>query len=322
MVSVIVCTYNAKFEKIIFTLCSVLYQKNVMYEIIVADDNSDYTYFREIEDFFVKNSFSNYLLLGSSENRGTVKNFKNAVKYAKGEFVKGIGAGDLFYDEYCLFKIESEMQAQNCKIGFGLMQSYYFDEFWKLHLSDYFFPKNIRIVENKDNKKLWLDLVSGDSISGATLFFKKEYLLQHLTMIENSVKYVEDFIRILAAIEKEPFAMMNEFIIWYEHGEGISTSMRGKQIIKKDYILFCEYLKKRYHNNYYAKKYLWNNHICKIKNNFIRKFCLALFNPIFVYGKLVHKIFANKKISINKNAFLYRNDFIQYVLNESRVESA
>ena len=40
MISVIVCTYNANWEKTKNTLFSIIRQKNVIFEIIVTDDGS------------------------------------------------------------------------------------------------------------------------------------------------------------------------------------------------------------------------------------------------------------------------------------------
>ena len=46
--SVIVLTYNNKLEQILLTLKSILKQKGILYEIIIADDCSDVFYEKEL----------------------------------------------------------------------------------------------------------------------------------------------------------------------------------------------------------------------------------------------------------------------------------
>ena len=59
-VSVVVVTYNSPFEKLENTLQSVIWQENVDFEIIIADDGSKSFDKERVENWFLTNGFKDY----------------------------------------------------------------------------------------------------------------------------------------------------------------------------------------------------------------------------------------------------------------------
>ena len=76
-VSVVVLTYNAVWEKLRRTLDSIVVQRGLEFEIIVADDGSSVRSDDRITVFFAEKGFTAYKLVNAKENGGTVKNLFN-----------------------------------------------------------------------------------------------------------------------------------------------------------------------------------------------------------------------------------------------------
>ena len=109
-VSVVIAIYNSEWEKIRITLLSVLKQKNVSMQIVIADDGSERTYDKEINELMVQYDFKEYLVLNANENHGTVLNIANAMKHVNGRYTKTIAPGDYFFDESVLSRWVRFMQ--------------------------------------------------------------------------------------------------------------------------------------------------------------------------------------------------------------------
>lgn len=96
-VSVIVGAYRPDLHKMLLTLRSILLQKKCSYEIILTDDGSKENYFAEVKDFFARAPFSDYKLLPSEKNQGTVLNVWKALQVAQGEYIRLISPGDFMH---------------------------------------------------------------------------------------------------------------------------------------------------------------------------------------------------------------------------------
>ena len=162
-VSVVVLTYNAKWEKLRGTLESVLIQKGLEYEIIIADDGSSVRWDREICEFCDRYGFSNLKIVNDPQNGGTVRNLSNGVKESNGDYIKPIAAGDYLYDQYTLVKWFDFMKQNNAKISFGN--------------AVYFFEKSNEIkVLKKVNHPMQLSLYD-DNVDSRAFFVN--YLIEY-----------------------------------------------------------------------------------------------------------------------------------------------
>ncbi len=118
-ISVVVVTYHADWRKLKLTLLSVLRQKDIRYEIVIADDGSDDNHEQDILKLFGEYSFTDYKLDMHPENAGTVRNLLSGCRKAEGYYIKGIGQGDMLYDEHTLRDMVEYARVKNASVVFG-----------------------------------------------------------------------------------------------------------------------------------------------------------------------------------------------------------
>lgn len=252
--SILLLIYNSDLNSILLTLKSILLQEFKDYEVIIADDGSKQKWKNEIETFFSKYGFRNYVFAPDNENVGTVKNILRGLNYATGRFVKLIGAGDLLYNNKVLNEVYEVMMEGECSFLFGNMRSYQicdgmiinnnFNPPWCK--SPYSYNKRNRILENV--------IIEQDYISGASMFFETAYLRGKLKEIENIVKYVEDIIQVLILLQEEKIKYLSQCVVLYEVGSGISTSGKSNIRISEDSKNFWQYIYTNYKNDILIKK--------------------------------------------------------------------
>ncbi|MCI7040919.1 MAG: glycosyltransferase [Lachnospiraceae bacterium] len=228
LITVIICTYNSDWNKVERTINSVLGQTGVNIELIVADDGSNENFFEIIRKKIEKESIT-YQLITSENNQGTCKNLYNAIKHAKGRYVKDLGAGDCFYSCNSLAKWLQYMKKMKSKASFGQAVYYNHNE-----VND-----EIRIIERmhhpclmgiyyqgtsyKANQKQAY-LILDDFPEGVSYFAEKEVLEKYLEQLIDKVIYGEDNVYRLMVADGIQIDFYDEKLIWYDYGEGISTS--------------------------------------------------------------------------------------------------
>ena len=146
--TVIVVTYNSSWEKLRRTLNSILYQKKVKIELIIADDGSKNNWFRETTEY-IGNSIK-VLLLPSEQNMGTVKNIYRAALKASAPYIKTISPGDYFYSEYTVYKWLKYIVFNNSKVSFG-RAVYYSSQDGKINIINEM--KQITLANQKYNQQ-------------------------------------------------------------------------------------------------------------------------------------------------------------------------
>lgn len=234
-ITIIVLTYNSKWEKLVATLNSICYQKNVNMQIIVSDDGSKNNYYDELESFFKEHKISNYFLNLNKENKGTVKNIASTFHHIQGEFVKLISPGDLLYSDTTLKDMCDSLHSSKCSIGFGKILPYNYENKIEViplkrnPLCQFLYDNN-----NYKSKDIFLDyLVANDTIIGASIIFEREVFIKYMERIRGSLIYAEDFSLRLMVFDGFKIHFMKFFVIWYEYGHGISTtnnSVWGKRL--------------------------------------------------------------------------------------------
>lgn len=222
--SIIVATYNATTEQLKRTLTSILRQENAEFEIIICDDASKENHFTWIEQFFCGKGFDAYRLMASEENQGTVRNMLRGLKAAEGKYAKLIGAGDLLYCPTTLSDVQTFMEEEKIPCCFGLMQGFYMKEgrpVRVLRIS----PRDIMAYRYMDKEKIVRNLlVSEDWVSGAAIFATTEYYIKYISMLEGKVLYCEDWASALALVDDVYLRLYDRYVVWYEVGEGVSTT--------------------------------------------------------------------------------------------------
>lgn len=294
-ISVIVLNYNPDFDKLCATLNSILSQKDVSFEIIIADDCSKITFEEQIKELFAKHNFTDYKLVLHKENVGTVQNLYDAVKASTGEYIKPISPADFLYNEETLKNVISYMKANNARVLFGDMV--YYSKGEKTNVLNLKTPwcEQVYLSKNYNYKKvLKQQMIYYENISGAAVFYERNLMLEGLNFISNTVKFAEDAMLQYFATNEEKILYLPQFVIWYEYGLGISTNLEAgaSPRLVKDFYNFYNLLKKKYPKNKIIKRnaLLWN---LTYKNKRFLKLFIKLFGFDYI-------LFYIKRTSLKK----------------------
>jgi len=260
-ISIIVMIYNQPYTSVFSTLNSVIHQDFDDFEIIVADDCSKENPQEAVEEYFSKAGFTNYKIIVNSSNVGTVRNILGALEIADGTYIKTIGSGDLLYSSDTLRKLYEFSQLRDIDLAFGKVKTFSLEEG---HVTTRPFnapTKPEMYVNSQDHEVLFKQqVIWGDWIPGGSLFFRRDYLKDYLSMLatDYQVRYCEDFASTLVLLA-EPIDYFDEYIIWYEWGVGISNdgSAATRRKMYKDHSNFYAELKRRYRNNSTVTKAYW-----------------------------------------------------------------
>lgn len=316
----LVLTYNTNLDKLFLTLQSIMQQEFNEFEIIVSDDGSADNKYTEIEAYFKKNDFSNYRLVDNKQNQGTVKNILSGLQHVTGKYVKLIGAGDTFYDEHVMEKVYEFMEQNEYECCFGLIQGYQVDQQKKVEKLPYWHPFDIEAYrKNGKEDRITKNLVLySDNICGAAICYRKDFCIEYMNRIQQEVLYEEDIFQVLSAVEGRPIHLYDNYMIWYEIGEGVSTKKRSKfeELLRQDVERFYGMLYKQHQDNKYVKKRHRLVPFYKIKNLYLRTLLRFFANPhaiVYLAGTTIQKL---KKVHVPKNVqvgFLDRDDFWQSI---------
>lgn len=238
-VSVIVCTFNPDIDKLRKTLFSAICQQSIGFEIIIADDGSSCFDEKLIRDFFQSKNFEKYKIYISENNYGTVKNIYNGLLLAKGEYIYVISPGDYFYSQLTLYNLYSFCEKNKCKVCFGDAISYKTEK----GVNSFFksvFPKNKSIYDPESyNPKVALTgFFAKQQPIGASYFRDRKSAISYFKQIVDKVKYVEDYpTTAIYLLEGNRLFYCGEPVVWYEIGDGISTtnSKKWKDRIADDF---------------------------------------------------------------------------------------
>lgn len=237
-ITIIVMTYNSELEKLKETLASIIQQKGVSYNIIVADDGSSNFDKSAVELFFEEQNFNMYSIIQNEANIGTVENVRNAIKYVKSHYVKLISPGDFFYCKTSLKDILVYMKKNDCSVAFG--RSLFYTYNGAITLLNKFAPYNIlyykyrekRLLSKDNNNILKYYIKYLDLISGASTIAETKIVVEYLDKIHKKVHLAEDMILMLMVADGIRIGFFNEAFIYYEYGTGVSTNKKiGKENI-------------------------------------------------------------------------------------------
>lgn len=295
-VTVVIATYGANYEKLFKTIFSTYIQTDINYEIVIADDGTENFDVKRIMDWFDKVMFKNYQIIHQEENVGTVCNILKAVERAKGKYIKLISPGDYFYNTIVLKKMFDEMEQKKAVVGFGKAAGYTIDN--GLKLWEYKAPKVLEPYINEAYTKIKRNyLLYRDYILGASLIYDREVLLKYLNMIAGKIKYAEDATVILMVADGFVPCYIEQYVVWYEVGTGISTnaSANWTKRLKQDHIKCFEFISEKYPNESIA-------YDCIVGKKNISTIKIAVVKRLYyLYMKMV-----SSKSEHNKNIFMYK----------------
>ena len=224
-VSVVVTTYNSKWVKVLMTLRSILLQKNVKFQIVVADDGSTQNWFNEIVQLFNEYGFRDYVLISKCDNQGTLKNYLAGVHSCQGKYVKGIAPGDMLYGELALAGWHKYIIKQQAVVSFAQIANYKVVGSRQMTVVPaYAHPQNIEAYNAGGERLRETYLLCDDIATGVSMLCERETLVRYTEFLYDKVKYAEDNAYRLMIYDRVKTCWYDECSILYELGTGISTS--------------------------------------------------------------------------------------------------
>ena len=226
--SLVFLTYNARPGDVRESLESVICQKDVELEIVIADDGSKDNLKVKIESFFEEKSFTDYKLVLNPQNAGTVANLLSGLEAAEGEYTKTLSPGDRLCSEYAMRKWLDFMKLRDLTWSFSDAVYYHKDERGvDVVFSGEAAPQDLTpYIRKNENRCRWNYAVLGDIPVGATLLSKTDIQTAYCRRIrEAGVKYAEDNMWRLMMFEGITGTYYPEQTVMYECGSGISASV-------------------------------------------------------------------------------------------------
>lgn len=312
--TILVMTYNSDLYKLYLTLQSVFLQKFDGIQIVITDDGSKENHFKEIEEYFYKNHFKEYKLVGNKENKGTVQNLISGLKHVDGKYVKFISAGDTLFSESTVKRVYQYMEHIHSSVCFGLLQGYNGSK-TEIKYIPFQHPFDIEVYRKKNDKKILRNLVLySDNVCGAAICYRTDCAKNYMKKISKQVVYEEDIFQVLAAAEGTTLDLYDDYMIWYEVGTGVSTGKQSKfqEALKKDTENFYKKLYDLYPANKYIAKRFRLMKYYKINNLYLRTLLRIVENPhlvVYLMNSFLQRIRgAHKRKSIEKG-FLAEKEF-------------
>ena len=223
--SVIVVTYNPSEKKLRETLRSILLQKNITYQIVIADDGSKTPCFEAAEALFAQWGFADYVIVANPTNRGTVYNVLSGVERSSGEYVKVISPGDMLGGENVLCQWIEAMEGARAQLSFSDAVCYCTENDTPVLTQGKAHPQVVECYLGKDTDRIrWNYLIFDDLMLGAAVVCRREILQDYLQQIAGKVVYAEDNAYRLMAYDGITMFYYPEEAVIYELGTGISTS--------------------------------------------------------------------------------------------------
>lgn len=307
--TIILCQYNPEWNKLARTLLSIIHQREVQVQIVIGDDGSLIDYFSEITRLCEENQFHDYTFSKNTVNRGTVYNYWNALKYAKYEYVAGISPGDYYYNDTTLSTVLQAMQEHSYEYLFGKVFAYrqgtngleIVKDSYPVHTKPY-----LRFMESGDCSELKKIIVLYRQNNPAPAFFwRKELLGKYLGHIIGKVIYTEDLIRILAFMDEVKMGFLNQYLAWYEVGNGISTSksFEWNRKIQKDEDAFFKMIRLKYPHSKLIQR---ANLLQDLENlgGIRAKILKPIFFPDRFFYLLIHTVLLRERASGQDERFL------------------
>lgn len=259
-ISVIITTYNSDFRKIRQTILSVIFQKEISLEIIIADDGSTINFEKEIENLFDMFGFYDYKLVMNSVNLGTIKNYISALAISEGEFIKGLSPGDYLSGETILSDWVHYIKERRCDWSFSEVINYHYVNGKETFLSAPAQPVYIEPYINVDEQRIrWNYVVLDDAAIGCAIAVKTKIMLNYIHQLaDNNIKYAEDYMFRMMMFDGICGCYFPYATTFYENGTGISSgkNKKWKDILFSEYIKMNQLLDKRSEPDSFQKKML------------------------------------------------------------------
>ena len=223
-VSVYVSIYNASWERIKASLNSIILQKDIDFEIIIVDDCSEVNHSDKIKDFFSRNDFKNYTMINHEKNLGVIRTYLDAAEHARAKYIRCLGQGDMFSDEYALRDSYNYMVSTDSELTISKYVHFRANSNPIEIFESYRFPQNIKAYDNPDDLRESY-LLHDDLAPGATAMYRRDMFIQYMKeAIEGGLKCLEDYMFRCMIFDKRRIKFFDRNVMFYEFGAGITTT--------------------------------------------------------------------------------------------------
>lgn len=258
-IAVLVLTYNSSKEDLLNTLKSIIVQKEVNFKIVICDDGSKNNNEEVITKFFKENKFEHYKAVLNKVNKGTIENILSGLDDVDAPVVKLLSSKDFLYDELSLKKIVDAYQKYSPSVIAGKAVFYSNGK------------DGAKIIDPTSPHKVFKESVLLNNVAlrkqilrhkdwfpGSTLAYDVEQLKTHLQeLLKANIKFSEDFSVELIALHGGNLYYINENIVFYEFGSGVSTDTSVSQfgsIANEVNHFFIDYLPMQYPDDKMVRK--------------------------------------------------------------------
>lgn len=232
LVSIIILTYK-NFQYFTECIDSVLIQRYPKIELIISDDGSDNFDLEYIKSYINKNKKANIIdvnIIYNKRNIGTVKNYNNAIKVSKGEYIIGLASDDCFYNGEVVDNIV-DFFSETKALLITACRDVYDDKLINLIEK---LPNRKEIKVLKSNKNIYRILCKGNFISGACTYYSKEFFRRY-GLFDEEYKLLEDYPKYLYATRNKcEIKFLDKPTIKYRLG-GVSNSNNINPVLRKDF---------------------------------------------------------------------------------------
>lgn len=248
-VTFLLATFNPSWDMLIKSVDSVIRQKNISIQLIVCDDGSAENYFRELEKYFEKKGFTEYMLLTSGYNQGTVRNVLQAKDVSKGRYICAFGAGDYIYKDTVFDHWVKYCDELEAKMSFGEIVNYQVTEKGDLPVRVRSIPHCLWLYKKRNRNphmEMYDYLLVNDHVCGVAWLSDREAFFKYTGMLDGRVIYADDDHFRLMIYDGIKIFYFNEKVMYYENGIGVSTANNEKwnMLLKKDHLeanrIMCE----------------------------------------------------------------------------------
>lgn len=286
LVTIIIACYNAE-KYIVETLESCINQNYNDIQIIIADDcsqdNSVKIIYEWIEEKRKTHSHIECILISNDKNKGIPANFNSGLKFAKGEWVKCLGADDLLNAD-AISKFIEQIKCDPYKEVTGAVFTY-FETFGNIKVSQKYpliWTKWISSLSPSLVKKGLANIHFNNVAPGA--FINRSYL----ESFDTDYWLLEDLPFWLKLIDANIRTSFYDFV-------SVKYRIHAKQVTsfgtKNNKILFADLnrLNRTRLRNKHFIAYLHNryNLYCTSKNKYLK-----ILNPINIVIKFIEKAFS------------------------------
>lgn len=256
LVSINIITYNsAKYVK--ETFLSAVNQTYPNIEIIVSDDCSTDNTQQIIKDLINSHPNVPAKLVSTPQNSGISANCNNALKYDKGEWIKGIAGDDILQPDCITTFMQAAMQGKDKFFICGILP--FTDE--GKELPSRMLPKDWFQGDARSQEKLLVK--KGTIIEGPALFLNRSALVS-LGGYNEMFPLAEDYAFYMTALANGyRFQLVDAYLVRYREHEG--SASRGNILFSESIFSAIEYYaipaSKRNHMYHYTWHLLINKWI-------------------------------------------------------------